>query len=182
MEEGCALDVREHVINSAVILPARTMVGGRFLGDLRKQKDVVIPEGVTHIGERWFRNTGVESVALPASITVIEREAFRGCKNLRRVAFAEGSRLEKLGSECFREAGVERVVIPKSVTEILGRAFYVCKDLKKVTFEKGSSLQNIGAESFYMTGLKRVAIPKGVTVIQCDAFCGCRSLKEVTFE
>ena len=36
----------------SVILPARsTMVGDKLLRDLRKQKDVVIPEGVQEIGD-----------------------------------------------------------------------------------------------------------------------------------
>ena len=52
VEEGCTLDIRAHAISSAIILSTRTMVGDKPLRDLRRQKDVVIPEGVTHIGER----------------------------------------------------------------------------------------------------------------------------------
>ena len=45
VEEGCALDVRKYVGQDVAIFPARTMVGDILLRDLRKQEDVVIPEG-----------------------------------------------------------------------------------------------------------------------------------------
>ena len=46
---------RGYYSDSVAILPARsTMVGDRLLWDLRKLKDVVIPEGVLEIGKQWF--------------------------------------------------------------------------------------------------------------------------------
>ena len=59
MEEGCTLDVKKYVADSMVVLPAGTMVGRQSLRDLRKQKDVVIPEGVQEIGEQWFKCTEI---------------------------------------------------------------------------------------------------------------------------
>ena len=47
------------------------MVGNRPLWDLRRLKDVTIPDGVQEIGEQWFMNTGIERVMLPKGITVI---------------------------------------------------------------------------------------------------------------
>ena len=42
--------------DSVAILPPRsTMVEDRFLWDLRRQKDVIIPEGARKIGELWFQ-------------------------------------------------------------------------------------------------------------------------------
>lgn len=63
--------------NSLAILPARsTMVGDRFLWGLRRMKNVVLSEGVREIGERWFMNSGVESVMIPVSVTEVGKEAF----------------------------------------------------------------------------------------------------------
>lgn len=55
------------------ILPARsTMVGDVLLWDLRRQKHVEIPEGVRRIGREWFKNSEIESVALPASVMEVD--------------------------------------------------------------------------------------------------------------
>ena len=43
------------------------------------------------IGEQWFKNTKIESVTIPASVTVVGKEAFSCCKKLKRVELAENS-------------------------------------------------------------------------------------------
>ena len=78
--------------DSVVILPARsTMVGDRLLWELRKQREVVIPEGVQEIGGHWFKSSEIENVTIPASVRVIGKRAFYNCKGLRCVTFVEGS-------------------------------------------------------------------------------------------
>ena len=84
---------------------------------------MAIPEGVTHIGERWFKNSDVGSITIPGSVKEISAEAFCNCKALRRVTFAEGSRLEKIAVRSFCESGIKRVTIPKGVEEIPEGAF-----------------------------------------------------------
>lgn len=88
---------------SVAVLPsARSYVGERTLRELRALRDVEIPQGVEKIGSEWFKNSGVESVTIPASVREIGAEAFRGCKQLRRVEFAEGSQLRRIGDRCFQ--------------------------------------------------------------------------------
>ena len=57
-------------------------------------KEVDIPDGTEKIGSEWFRNTAIEIVKIPASVTKIEAKAFYNCRNLRRVMFAENSKLD----------------------------------------------------------------------------------------
>ena len=59
-------------------------------------KEVDIPDGTEKIGSDWFKNTAIEIVKIPASVTEIEAKAFYNCKNLRRVTVAEDSKLEKI--------------------------------------------------------------------------------------
>ena len=77
------------------------MVGDQFLWDLRRVKNVVIPEGVQEIGERWFKNSKIKSVTISTSVAVIEKEAFCHCNDLECVTFAKGSQLERIGDYCF---------------------------------------------------------------------------------
>lgn len=58
------------------------MVGDHPLQELRRQKDVIIPEGVEVIGERWFMNSQIESITISASVRKLKKEAFRKCELL----------------------------------------------------------------------------------------------------
>ena len=87
---------------------------------------MAIPEGVERVGEMWFIGSDVESVEIPASVTAIEKQAFLSCKRLKRVTFAEGSRLEKIGAECFYCSDIEEITLPGTLREIGEDAFYDC--------------------------------------------------------
>ena len=72
VENSSVVDSLKHDYNLMAVFSKRsTMVGNKFLWDLRRLKDVVVPEGVQEIGEQWFMNTGIERVTLPKGITVI---------------------------------------------------------------------------------------------------------------
>ena len=60
---------------------------------------------------------------MPASVKTIEDSAFRECKNLQRVTFAEGSQLREIGKYAFYETGLTEVRIPASVQSIGAYAF-----------------------------------------------------------
>jgi len=64
------------------------------------------------------------SLTVPASVEVIEAEAFSGCKSLSKVTFAEHSMLKKIGAYAFHSSGLTAVTIPASVEEIDANAFF----------------------------------------------------------
>ena len=127
---------QQYVFDSVVVLLVKMLVGNRLLFDLRRLKDVAIPEGVQEIGEQWFKSTKVESVIIPASVTVIGEEAFYGCKNLKRVTFAPRSRLRTIRKRCFMNCGIEEITLPKALKEIHGDALS-CEQLRKICVEEG---------------------------------------------
>ena len=174
MEEGLTLDVRKYVADDVVVLPVSMVVRDRLLRDLRWWKDVTIPEGVGCIGERWFVNSKVENVTIPASVTAIEREAFCDCRHLKRVIFALGSKLEKIGPKGFCRTGIEKVAIPRSLAEIRESAFEDCENLKKIVFEEGSRLETIGTKCFSGSCLEEIVLPASVRELGAEAFNECR--------
>ena len=113
-----------------------TMVGSMRVWDLRERKDVVIPGGVERIGNHWFWGSGVESVTIPASVREIEIEAFCQCRRLKKVIFAEGSRLERIGVACFCGSGIEELAFPSALKELGADAFYNCNSLKTIRMER----------------------------------------------
>ena len=80
---------------------------------------VVVPEGVTTV---YFSQSNLLSVALPASLTCIDRRAFRMCYSLALIK------------------------LPASLTSIGDRAFYGCSSL--ALRELPASLTSIGVDAF----------------------------------
>lgn len=79
----------------------------------------------------------IESVEIPASVTILGDEAFSGCENLKRVTFANGSRLEEIGRMCFYGNAFEEITLLKTLKRIGEDAFSDCKSLKKVCIKDG---------------------------------------------
>lgn len=87
---------------------------------------------VTAIGEYAFipsrKITNVSSVFIPATVTSIGRFAFRCCKFLATVTFAEGSQLKSIGVSAFSGTNpahprFKEIQIPNSVETISTNAF-----------------------------------------------------------
>ena len=163
--------------------------------------DVVIPEGVTSIGDSAFAGcSSLTSIVIPEGVTYIGREAFRYCSSLTSVVIQEGvtsigdstfSNCESLTSVVIPESvksigawafqycsSLTSVVIPKSVTSIGDGAFRGCINLTSVVIPE--SVTSIGDWAFvYCSSLASVVIPEGVTSIGGEAFARCKSLTRV---
>ena len=117
--------------------------------------DVVIPEGVTSIGDNSFSGCeSLVSINIPKGVTSIGDGAFDDCKSLVNINIPEG--VTSIGSYAFRDCeSLVNINLPEGVTFIDSSVFKRCK-----------SLVNIN-------------IPEGVTSIGRDAFEGCESLKKI---
>lgn len=75
--------------------------------DTSIQRHIIIPEGITIIGNQCFREAAVETIQLPLSLEKIDGGAFRGSR-------------------------LTAVEIPENVTSIGPFAFSLCEQLKEV--------------------------------------------------
>ena len=117
--------------------------------------DIVIPDGITEIGERAFEgNRTITSVVISEDVNSISFSAFECCEALVSVDFPE--------SEIYIQMG----------------AFFMCTSLISIDFSVGcdviDSLMFYGCES-----LTSVRIPDGVEYIADNAFGNCISLDSV---
>ncbi len=98
-------------------------------------KSVIIPEGVTCIGDSTFyKCTGLESISIPSSVVSIDAYAFSECTSLSSVEFAEGSVLESIGKKAF--GGCKSLVairIPKGVKSMGEAVFTGCSVLESMS-------------------------------------------------
>ena len=81
-------------------------------------KGLVIPSGVTSIGQYAFENCdGLTSVTIPSSVTSIGAAAFRSCSSLTNVTIP--SSVTRIGPSAFSDcSSLTSVTIPSSVTSI----------------------------------------------------------------
>ena len=116
--------------------------------------DVVIPEGITEIGEKAFENCiSLTSVIIPEGVTKIGWDAFSGCSNLTSVT------------------------IPEGLIEMEGAAFENCSSLTSITIPEGVAY--IGDWTFWgCSSLTNVVLPKGIET-GWHIFYGCKSLTSV---
>ena len=151
-------------------------------GILKKYKgpggDVVIPEGVTKIGERAFlycRN--LTNIVIPESVTEIGDDAFHDCSSLTSITIPEG--VTKIGYSAFRGcSSLTSITIPQGVTRIHWRTFESCSSLTSIVIPEG--VTSIGEYTFlFCRSLTNITIPEGVTEIDHSAFIGCNSLSQI---
>lgn len=81
--------------------------------------------------------SGIEEIVIPSNVTTIEDNAFCDCESLKKVAFQEGSKLQKICELCFANSCLEKFVAPPRLKEICGGAFYNCKRLRRAVLNKG---------------------------------------------
>ena len=134
--------------------------------------DIIGKAPVLAVGAGAFEgNTGIESVTVPACVKIIERNAFKGCSNLRSVrilgenvvigdnAFCDGSRFEE-------------IVIDASTTKFGNHPFKGCtkmlddKGLVILEAEEG----NVLVDSKWPFDYSEITVPEGVVRIDGQAF------------
>ena len=90
-----------------------------------------VPDGVETIGGSLFAHTELQSITLPNSVKVIERDAFFYCKKMRSISLP--ANLETISGYAFQYSGLETITIPSSVKNIYYDAFASCTSLTKAT-------------------------------------------------
>ena len=107
-----------------------------------KNKQPIIPNSVTTIGNSAFANNQLTSVTIPNSVTTI-------------------------GNSAFANNQLTSVTIPNSVTTI-GDSAFRSNQLTSVTIP--DSVTTIGSRAFRSNQLTSVTIPNSVTYLSCSAF------------
>jgi hypothetical protein len=86
--------------------------------------DLSVEEGILKIGVPIFTGCSkLKKASVPASLTVIDANAFQGCKGLRQISFAVGSQLQYIRSEALSDSPLNKAVGPASIVEIDVSAF-----------------------------------------------------------
>ena len=157
-----------------IVIPNGVTEIGEFVFRACNASSITIPNGVTTIGSRAFAYSSISSLIIPSSVTQIGPAAFEHCDYLTTVTIP-GSITTITDGMFVLCYGLTSVTICDGVTEIGGNAFFSCENLTCVTIP--SSVTTIGEQAFcYCKSLTNITIPSSVTTIGAEAFGECDSL------
>ncbi len=142
-------------------------------------KSIVIPDGVTTIGDYAFKKSLVTELVIPNSVLSISANAFNGAEELRRLSF--GTSLKELKelklSGCKR---LEEVSFTASTTSINASTFDDCKPLCRIVVADDNPVYSTYEGVLYDKGYKnllyapygifRFVAPAGFDAIPSHAF------------
>ena len=113
------------------------------------------------IGAYMFSNcNGLEVIALPNNIEIIEKQAFSYCRLLSTVILPKGVKFIKEG--VFYSSNIGYIELPESLQTIGDDAFMWCKKLSEITIP--SNVTSIGKRAFYQCELNSVDIYGNCTI------------------
>lgn len=170
------------------------VLGSSFFNNCVSLKKVNLP-GQLEIIETWaFSNSGVETITIPGTVTAIGKEAFKGCKDLKEIAFEDGETVLKFvealdrGDDYFFTTEVlETLYVGRNIEmdywsgENLGTPF---RNLSKVIdFRLGNNVTKIEPLIFRgLSSLEKLVIPAGVKSIGSGSFMNFGISGEKTVE
>lgn len=137
---------------------------------------IALPDSVTEIERNAFFETGLRNIQLPEKLTLIGGGAFCNCKNLKQVQLPP--QLKELGEGAFFNCeNLAQIQLPSQLNKLGTDAFRDCTSLDKIDIPAG--LKQIESATFCNTGLTSVTLHEGLTKIEDWAFHDYLKLKKI---
>lgn len=146
----------------------------------------ILPETKKIPDNLFLGCTSIIDVQIPETVTEIGQKAFKDASSVENVTFAVNTEtgrvkgVEKIGISAFDGcSSLRELVLPETVTELLQGAFANEGALVKADMSRAASLKKWEKELFKGdTALAEVVLPTagGITAIPDGAFAGCTSL------
>lgn len=148
-------------------IPGSVKEIGAFAFLYNDLRSLTLGEGVGTIGEGAFQsNMNLEKVRIPASVTLIEGNAFGQCTRLVGIEVAEGNDVYAAsGSMLLDVRGEKLISYPSASGDII----------------INNTVKIIGEWAFSGSDITKAVIPASVDEIERGAFYGCMELERVEF-
>ena len=173
----------------------------------KKEKNIVIPEGVTVIAAYTCKGfEELENLTLPSTLVTIEQFAFDNCPKLKTVDFTRCKHLKEIGEKAFATCeklekldmpnsvksigknafwgcnSLKQVFLPASLEEAEENIFTFCKKLEEIDFSKCTQFKRLSWDLMNSCeNLKKIILPVSLEEIGNGTFTYCKKLEEVDF-
>lgn len=149
---------------------------------LGNDKNITIPDGITHIHEDAFRNnTTLESVVFSDTVDYIGRGAFAGCTSLSSVTLSNLNSYKGLGEGSFSGCtSLVSIYLPESIAAIGDSCFSGCTSLATINLENIRTINKYAFQN--CKALTEVSFVHGaLNQIKDYAFKGCSGLTAINY-
>lgn len=167
-------------IKTIIIPEGVTTIGNNTFANMRGVTNIVIPDSVTSIGSYAFYNcNAATSINIGDGVTSIGTYAFSGCSNVETLNL--GAKVQTISdyafSDCRKITG--ELAIPQTTTQIGNYTFSNCSGFTSLNL--GTTVKTIGASAFSScTGLTgTITVPSTTTTIGSSAFSNCSGIAGV---
>ncbi len=118
-------------LNNIVIPKSVTSIGESAFAHCSSLKSIELSDGITRIEEGAFAYTGISSMTLPNSLTVISAGLFTDCKNLENIVLPNS--IKSIENSAFEEcSSINEIRLPETISNIGARAFRNCTKLTSI--------------------------------------------------
>ena len=166
-----------HPKPSEIIIPEGvTHIGNGAFIQIFDPFSVVLPSTLQHIGISAFSSRGLTQINLPSGLKSIGNGAFADTP-ITEITFPNG--LESIGAGAFSGTRLTQVVLPANLEEVGGGAFSFIPTLTAATIL--GAINQLGSGIFaFCTELETVTLGEGLTSISTSMFEECRNLTSVS--
>lgn len=168
-------------LSDVLIVTAEDMtnIPSNYFRDCTSLKKVLITNGVTAIGQDAFRNTSVQEVSFPSTLTIIHNRAFFEVTTLEYLDLQFTS-LEYIKGDAFSGmSNLNTVILPSTIKTIEFYAFYNCSKLEYFYLPEVNDLYYIGNYAFYNNVmLSEFGYAPNLEYVGNYAFYNCTVLEE----
>ena len=148
---------------------AVTTIKNGAISDSEYLTDVIIPNGVTHIGRYAFGWGAWETLTIPASVVNISSGAFVSCENLKEI---------NVDSNNLNYCSDNGVLFDKNKTVLIQYPIEKTENSYKVP--KGVTV--ISSESFAGSILQSILFPQSLETVEKQAFENCQDLNLILYD
>ena len=139
---------------------------------------IVLPEGLTTIGDEAFYYSFVEDINLPSTMKRVGKHAFNR-SHVKELIMPDDMTDFYGGSDSYNCFGnmywLEKLVLPKNLTRIPANTFCNCYYITEAVMPE--KLQTVGKYAFRDCCRMKATLPEGIKTVEESGFNNCDSLR-----
>ena len=137
-------------ISSVIVGNSVTRIENETFKDNINLSSILLPNTITNIGARAFKNCNLQSMTIPSSISIIGEETFKDNRNLSGILLP--NTITDIHARAFENCNLKSITIPSSISFVGRHAFRNNPNLNTITFENNMNNTSSASNAFDRIG------------------------------